>query len=92
MTDLQARILEALADGQTMTPNAIGFAIGAKTVVGGRGMNGRGKGPRVFGPAQQIIAPLTSLERAGLIAYSRRPDGLSGTAYSITAAGREAIR
>lgn len=42
-------------------------------------------------PAQYIIGSLTGLSRRGYINLTRRPDGLSGTAYTITREGREAL-
>lgn len=96
LTDLQRRVLAAMRELEKQdrryaySPNEIGAQAGAKRVTAsGRG-NGRGSGHRVFGPAQQIIRTLTSLRDRGLIASTSRDDGLSGTAYRRTKAGREA--
>lgn len=82
-------ILELLADEdeRVLTPNAIGYKLGVERVVGGSGQGGRGRGHRVFGPAQRVIFPLNRLEALGLVFTVSRPDGLSGRAYGITDAG-----
>lgn len=65
------------------TPNAIGYKLGLAPVHS-RGMGtGRGRGHRVFGPAQRIIFPLLALERRGRIVWTQRPDGRSGRAVAL---------
>jgi len=71
-----------------MTPNNIGRSLGFNT-------GHREKGPqsnhcgRVMGPAQRVIFSLTALRRHGLVIMTRRPDGLSGTAYELSFKGRQ---
>lgn len=94
MTPLMRSILEVLAEDPdaTLSPNTIGYRIGVAPVSGGRGQGGRGRGHRVFGPAQRIIFPLNRLRELGLIDFAPREDGKSGTAYYITTAGKDALR
>ena len=68
------------------TPNQIGRRAGTEQVFVGRGQ-GRGRGYRAFGGAQQIIPVLTALRQRGLIAQTSRPDGRSGVAYQLTDQG-----
>jgi hypothetical protein len=77
-----------------LPPNDIARAMGFRNGGhGGRGQGGRGKGHRVFGPAQKIIPTLNGLRGRGLIDFGERRDGLSGSAYSLSADGRgEALR
>lgn len=78
--------------GSNLTPNTIGYRAGAKQVFGSGSGAGRGSGYRAFGPAQQIIPVLTSLRKRGLIGFGYRPDGLSGSAYSLTDEGYALLR
>lgn len=81
LSPLMKRILEVMPPGVAMTANEIGYKLDLPRVEArGRG-NGRGSGHRVFGPAQRIIFPLTALRKRGLICFTSRNDGLSGTAY-----------
>lgn len=92
LTRLSLSVLYAMRElGDDRTPNEIGAQAGAKPVTGG-GRPGRGRGHRTFGNAQQIIPVLTSLRKRGLIEFGYRRDGRSGTAYSLTAAGRDLLR
>jgi hypothetical protein len=89
-SDLQRQVLGALLAEGSMTPNEIGGYLGLKTVHGGRGGGGRGQGPRSFGLAHRIIAPLNGLYGRGLVSRHGRADGQSGTEYSLTPEGRRA--
>jgi hypothetical protein len=86
-------ILRTLAQQGELTPNHIGMEVchGMPPIQGGRGQGGRGKGSRTFGDAQRVIFPLNRLRDLGLVYVTSRPDGLSGTAYGITAEGKKAI-
>lgn len=89
MTPLQRQILDVLADTDcAMPPNRIG-----------EGCRARGWNPprrhthnaKMLGLGSMLRSPIASLLRQGLIQNDWRPDGLTGTAYSITAAGRAAL-
>jgi len=93
VTERQLDILRWLSlREQAQTPAQIAHGIGMTPVHGGRGQGGRGKGHRVFNPAQRIISSLTSLHRQGLIDQVQRPDGLSGVAYWATDEGVKQAR
>lgn len=85
-----AEVLRALllAD-RPLTGNAIGTACGFRS-----GYNERTKSVhtthagKVQGPAQRVIGSLNALRKRGLIDFGNRPDGLTGTAYSLTSKGR----
>lgn len=84
LTDLQARVLEYLrANPGAHPPSKIAKALELSAPTGGRGQGGRGKGFRVFNPAQRLIFPLTSLRDRGFIEQTRREDGFSGVAYRL---------
>jgi len=91
ITPRMAEVLRALlrAD-KPLTGNAIGSACGFRG-----GYNERTKSVhtthagKVQGPAQRVIGALNALRKRGLIDFGSRPDGLSGTAYSLTSKGRE---
>ena len=76
----QRNALNVLGADYRMTPNHIATSLG---LAGKAGTGGA--------PANRINFALTRLEHLGLVHYARRPDGLSGTAYYITEAGREAL-
>lgn len=86
LSPLMVRCLEVMADGGSMTGNDIGHAAGARRI-----RRQRGPWSGYQGPAQQVIPCLTALEARGLIRNAERRDGLSGTAYRITDAGRAAL-
>jgi hypothetical protein len=96
LTDLQRRVLVAMRelekDDRRSMPNRHGFTpneIGSKARA--KRVNATRHRFRNMGAAQQIIFPLTSLERRGLVRHTERDDGLSGSAYRLTDAGREAL-
>lgn len=94
ITPRMADVLRALlrAD-KPLTSNAIGTACGFRA-----GYNERTKSVhtthagKVQGPAQRVIGALNGLRKRGLIDFGSRPDGLSGTAYSLTTKGRDFCR
>ena len=94
ITPRMADVLRALlrAD-KPLTGNAIGTACGFRA-----GYNERTKSDhtthagKVQGPAQRVIGALNTLRKRGLIDFGRRPDGLSGTAYTLTPKGRTFCR
>ena len=73
-----------------LSPNAIGQRLGFSTghLPGKSQCNHAG---RVMGPAQRVTFALIGLSNRGLVRCGRRPDGLSGTAYEITGAGRKQL-
>lgn len=87
LTPTMRRVLGVLAGGEPMTPNAIGYRLHLPPV-----RRRRGPWSGIMGPAQRIIPSIAALERRDLVHYTSRPDGLSGSAYRITAAGLEALR
>jgi hypothetical protein len=89
LSESQVRVLDAMRRLDHMgalpaTPATIAREAGFDKVVGGRGEGGRGRGHRVFNPAQRIIPALTGLRRRGMIRDTRRRDGMSGVAYDFT--------
>lgn len=87
ITERQRRILHYLAENGTDTPAGIAYGIGITK--GPRRRRGPWSGYQ--SPAQHIISSLTGLRRRGLIGFGSRSDGLSGTAYTITAEGRATL-
>lgn len=91
LTDLQKRILLVLAgadsDYHALTSNDIGHRCGFRT-----GSDRIAHDGRVMGAANRVNFPMYSLRKRGLIWFSPRTDGLSGTAYRLTDAGRAAAR
>ncbi len=80
-------------DRANMYPNENAMKLGFQTGHRERGPQSNHAG-RVMGPAQRIIFTLIGLRHRGLIAMTRRRDGLSGTAYALSAKGiqyREAL-
>jgi hypothetical protein len=94
ITPRMAEVLRALVRAtQPLTGNQIGSACGLRG-----GYNERTKSVhtthagKVQGPAQRVIGALNALRKRGLIDFGSRPDGLSGTAYTLTSKGREFCR
>ena len=90
ITSRMAEVLRALVRAnKPLTGNQIGIACGFRA-----GYNERTKSVytthagKVQGPAQRVIGALNALRRRDLIDFGSRPDGLSGTAYSLTPKGR----
>lgn len=90
MTERQVAILGVLADagGLPVTPNDIGWALGFQP---GEHKLFRKGHQRSMGPAQKVIGSLNGLKRRCFVRPTRRADGLSGTAYVLTSAGRLAL-
>lgn len=97
MKDPTPRMLDVLralrlAAPRAMTANEIGIACGFRSgslsTTHGDARTTHARDGRVMGPAQRVIGALTALRRThGFVEITRRPDGLSGTAYRLTAAG-----
>lgn len=84
----QVAILDVMArDEHNDHPNAIAHAAGVRHGYPLRASLGRGG----FRPGAGTIVSsmIRSLHRAGLIGFSSRRDGLTGSAYVITKAGRD---
>jgi hypothetical protein len=97
LSDLQRRVLLTLLDEEerdslsALAPHEIAAKMKLETVHGGRGGGGRGRGYRVFNPAQRIISPLNGLAGRGLVVHSFMGSG----AYELTSEGKrtaEALR
>lgn len=91
LTERMRQVLVVLAKAdRPMSPNMIAMRIGFTTghLPGKAQCNHAG---RQMGPAQRIIFALIALTNRGFVRYGSRPDGLSGTAYEITAAGHKAL-
>lgn len=92
MTKRQRDVLTVLAtpgfNGRAIPPNDIAALLGFRT---GQDRNRHARDGRAMGPAQRVIFPLSALRKRGFVAMSPRTDGLSGTAYRITDAGRLAL-
>lgn len=87
MTDRMIQILRALeAEGEAMSCNAIGLALGFDHGMHGNRLSHSGKR---MGPANRVNFAVSRLDALGLVRLGSRPDGLSGTAYSITQDGRD---
>jgi hypothetical protein len=90
LTERMIAILRVLdREPCAMVPNSIAYRLGFQT---GQDHNRHARDGRAMAPAQRVIFPLIVLQRHGLISHARRPDGLSGTAYAITAAGRQTLK
>ena len=90
VTERMRQVLEVLArNGGAMTCNEIGYACGFTSGMAGGRISHNGKS---MGPANRVNFAVTALERRGLVAFGHRRDGLSGSAYRITDAGRSALR
>lgn len=72
----------------TFTPARVAIAAGFTS---GQDGGRSGHDGRRMSEAQRVIRPMTVLESRGLIRWGRRTDGLSGSAYAITEAGRRAL-
>lgn len=71
------------------SPNEIAGQMGFDHGMGGDGYARNG---RRMAPAQRVIFPLIALRRRGLVVMRSRRDGLSGTAYSLSAKGWKASK
>lgn len=92
LSDKMKRVLLGMLELQeggerSATPNNIGRQCGYD-----RGMAKPGRLARSSGEAIHVTTALTALRKRGLIAFGRRPDGLSGTAYGLTQLGEEEAR
>jgi len=77
-------------DGGPMTPAEIAHEVFPNYYddpVIANGHGGKGGCYTVMSPAQKLITPIRALETRGLIHFSRRPDGKSGSAYTLTTLG-----
>jgi hypothetical protein len=87
MADVLRALLRA---DKPLTGNQIGTACGFRG-----GYNERTKSVhttragKVQGPAQRVIGALNALRKRGLIDFGSRPDGFSGTAYTLTPKGHK---
>ncbi len=86
LTEIQWKILGVLRKDpdRPETPNSIAWMCGFKP-----GMARLSRQGRTMGPAVHVTPGLTGLRRRGLVMMRSRPDGLSGTAYSLTREGIE---
>lgn len=90
LTERMIVVLRLLANTvQPMTGNQLGRAIGFHT---GQDHGKHSHNGRAMGPAQRVIGSLNGLRARGLADLGSRPDGLSGTAYSITKAGQDWLK
>lgn len=91
MTERMLGVLRVLAESspRPMTNNEIGHALGFSHGMHGDRYSHTGKR---MGAANRVNFSVTRLEALGLVRYAPRPSGLSGGAYAITEAGREALR
>lgn len=92
MTERMRQVLDALARlearGKVPAPAAdIAWEAGFRT---GQDARRSARDGRTMSPAQRVIFPLHALSAGELVALGRRRDGLSGTAYVLTDAGRQA--
>jgi hypothetical protein len=86
MTDRMVDVLRVLVNAKPpgqLTPNEIGYALGF--IKGNLRPTRNGK---TQGPAQRVTGALTALASAGHVMRTRRPDGLSGSAFAVTDEGR----
>ena len=89
LTERMRAVLETLSkESRPITCNQIGHSLGFSHGMYGDRYSHTGKR---MGAANRVNFAVTALERRGLVCYALRPDGLSGGAYEITAAGREAL-
>ena len=86
ITPRMAEVLRALVRAsKPLTGNQIGSACGLRS-------SRATHAGKFQGPAQRVIGALNALRRRGLIDFGDRPDGLSGTAYSLTTKGQDFCR
>lgn len=71
-----------------LTPNEIGGKLGYRT---GGLPNRHARDGRAMGPANRVIGCLNALGQRGYLDRRPRLDGLSGTAFEVNRAGREAF-
>lgn len=74
------------------TPNEIGHALGFRPGDAKSANLPHQNTTRTMGVAVHVTTSLTALRKRGLVYITRRPDGLSGTAYEITEEGSKAWR
>jgi DNA-binding PadR family transcriptional regulator len=89
LADREARytaILDILSGGFELTPNEIGQQLHHS---GHRVPDTLGHSGKRLGPGSAIASTLRALDRRRWIRFTPRTDGLSGTAYIITQAGRQ---
>lgn len=90
LSDLQRQVLLTLLEDEerdslsVMAPHEIAAKMKLTAPHGGRGGRGRGKGHRVFNPAQRIISPLNGLRDRGLVT----PSFMDAHGYELTAEGK----
>jgi hypothetical protein len=83
---------EKRGEGLAFTPNEIAVTMGLDGPRRhGRFNNGKGNWTGHMAPAQRIISTLKAVDSRGLVSYSTRRDGRSGSAYALSRAGREAL-
>jgi hypothetical protein len=97
MTERMRQVLDALArleerGTDPATPNEIAWEAGFREGPQRHGHGGKGGWSGQMAPAQHIIFSLNALRNRELVAMMGRRDGLSGMAYMLTDAGREARR
>lgn len=84
LTERQEKLLVVLLDaGHALTGNEMGYALNLPPA-----RRARGPWSGFMGPAQRVIGSVRGLDGRGLVALGRRRDGRSGTAYTLTPAGR----
>lgn len=78
------RFIDTREGNAALTCNQIGWALGFT-----HGMEGNrtSKTAKRMGAANRVNFAVTRLEELGLVEYARRHDGLSGSAYRISAMG-----
>lgn len=85
MTALQVLVLAALVEANIpQTPNEIGAYCEAHGWTPPRHPAHDG---RRMGLGSMLRSPISSLERQGLVMFTARPDGLTGSAYELTSKG-----
>lgn len=91
LTPKMRRVLEVLQTSasrghSSQTPNDIASQMGDLKPKPKLSHNGK-----QMGGGSLITFTIQALERRGYVGWGSRPDGLSGTAYFITQAGRQAL-
>jgi len=87
LTSTMRRVIDTLRDaGRPKTANQIAYELGFWT---GQDDGRHSHNGRAMAPAQRVIFPLIGLISRGLVTRTTRTDGLSGTAFMITAKGLE---
>lgn len=87
LTERQKAALLAYAEHGTLTHAHLAQLLGLSAPQRKRGP---WSGP--MNPAQRVIGTVIGLNRRGLVTFSARRDGLTGTAYTLTDAGRQTAR